>query len=139
MCVSSKWQQLREDHSVKTLNWRLPTGILKIGKNISQTANKFQINQKQVRNEEKFRSLKRSKRHANMEKQREKELRTKFLDVWKEGKRVKFWWLYSKAKELVKEKYPDKVSSFKLSHRWFEGFCRRYRTSLQRKTDAAQK
>ena len=74
-----------------------------------------------------------------MEKQREKELRTKFLDVRKEGKRVKFWWLNSKAKELVKEKYPDKVSPFKLSHRWFEGFCRRYRTSLQRKTDAAQK
>ena len=24
--------------------------------------------------------------------------------------------------ELMKEKYPDEASSFKLSHRWFEGF-----------------
>ena len=29
---SSKCHQLREDHSVKNLNWRLPTGILKTGK-----------------------------------------------------------------------------------------------------------
>ena len=32
----------------------------------------------------------------------------------KEGKRVKRWWFDSKARELVKEKYPEEASSFKL-------------------------
>ena len=38
----------------------------------------------------------------------EKELYTIFLDKRKEGKRVKSWWFNSKARELVKEKYPVK-------------------------------
>ena len=37
----------------------------------------------------------------------------------------------------MKEKYPDEASSFRLLHRWFEGFCRHYRISLQRKIRAA--
>ena len=45
----------------------------------------------------------------------------------------------TKARELAKEKYPDEASSFKLSHRWFEGFCRRYRICLRRKSHTAQK
>ena len=39
----------------------------------------------------------------------------------------------------MKEKYPDEASSFKLSHRWFEGFCRRYRIFFRRKTHTIQK
>ena len=42
--------------------------------------------------------------------------------------------------------YPDEAyylayhtDGFKLLHRWFEGFYRRYRISLRRKTHAAQK
>ena len=68
----------------------------------------------------------------------QKELYIKFLDMLKQSKRVKRWQFSSKAKELVKEKYPDESFSFKLSHRWFEGFCR-YRISLRRKIHVAQK
>ena len=68
-----------------------------------------------------------------------KELYTKFLDMRKEGKRVKRWCFNSKARELVKEKYPDEASSFRLLPRWFEGFFRHCRISLQRKTHTAQK
>ena len=46
---------------------------------------------------------------------------TKFLDMQKEDKRVKLWWFNSKARELMKEKYLDEAS-FKILHRWFEGF-----------------
>ena len=69
----------------------------------------------------------------------EKELRSNFLDMWKEGKRVKNWCFNSKSREPVKDKYPDEASSFKLSRRWFEESRRRHRISLQRKTHAAQK
>ena len=57
----------------------------------------------------------------------------------KEGKHIKRWCFDSKASELVKGKYPGEVSCFKLSCRWFEGFCRRYRVSLRRQTYVAQK
>ena len=39
--------------------------------------------------------------------------------MWKEDKRVKRWWFNSKIRELVKEKYPDKVSHINLSRRRF--------------------
>lgn len=52
----------------------------------------------------------------------EKELYIKFLDMPKVGKRVQRWLFNSKAREKVNEKYPDETISFKLSHRWFEGF-----------------
>ena len=94
-----------------------------------------------LNNEEKIYFLKRSKKTCWYGKAKfpvmEKELYTKFFDMQKEGKLVKRWWFNSKARELMKEKYPDEASSFKLSHRWFEGFCRRYRISLRRKTHTA--
>ena len=55
----------------------------------------------------------------------------------KEGKRVKRWWFNAKAIKLVKGKYSDEPSIFKLSQRWFEGYCRRYKISLRRKTCTA--
>ena len=66
------------------------------------------------------------------------ELYTMFLDMRKEGKRVKCWRFNSKAIVQMKEKYLHEAFSFKLSHRWLEGFWRRYRISLRRKTHAAQ-
>ena len=57
----------------------------------------------------------------------------------KEGKRVKRWWFNSKARELLKEKYPDKASIFKSLHRCFKRLYRRHKKSLRRKTHAAQK
>ena len=35
--------------------------------------------------------------------------------------------------------YPDDNGEFKMSHRWFQGFCQRKGISLRRKTHAAQK
>ena len=32
----------------------------------------------------------------------------------KDGKRVKRWWFNSKARQLLRERYPGKVFSFKL-------------------------
>ena len=57
----------------------------------------------------------------------EKELYTKFLDIQKEGIRVKRWGFNTKVRKLMKEKYPAKAFSYKLSHSWFEDFCRRFR------------
>ena len=59
--AATKRRSFCKDFKLKVTNWYSENW-----KNISQTANKFQINQKQVRNrlknEEKFRSLKRSKK-----------------------------------------------------------------------------
>ena len=68
-----------------------------------------------------------------------KELHSKFLDMWKEGKCFKRSWFNSKARELVKEKYSGKVSTLNLSHNQFKGFCRRHEISLWRKVHTAQK
>ena len=140
--VPTRRRLLFKEFKLKVTNWYFENG-----KNINQTANSFLIDWKQVRNwlkdEEKIHSLKRSKKACRYGKAKfpvmEKELYTKFLDMRKEGKRVKRWGFNFKARELVKEKYLDKASSFNLPYRWFEDFCRRYRISLWRKTYAAQK
>ena len=76
-----------------------------------------------AKSKEKVRSLKRSKKECRYGKTKfpvmEEELYAKFLDMQKEGKHAKRWWFNYKARELVKKKYPDEASSFKLSHRWF--------------------
>ena len=69
----------------------------------------------------------------------EKELYKQFLEMRTIGKRVKRWWFNSKAKHIMQEIYPDSVDEFKMSNRWFTGFCRRNNISLRRKTHAAQK
>ena len=49
----------------------------------------------------------------------------KFFDMLRECKRLKRWWFYFKAaRELVKEKYPEEASTFKLLYWRFKGFCR---------------
>ena len=148
MCANSKWHQLKGDHSVsKEFKLEVTNWYFENRKN-NQTANNFQIDRKQVRNwlkhEEKICSLKRSKKACRYGKTKfpvmEKEVYTKFLDMRKEAKRVKCWWFNTKARELVEEKYPDEASSFKLSYRWCEGFCRRHSIIfLLRKTHAVQK
>ena len=76
MCTSSKWHQLKENHSVKNLN-------------------SLQIDQKQVRNwlndGENIRSLKHSKNICRYGKEKfppvmQKELYTKFLEMQKESR-----------------------------------------------------
>lgn len=63
----------------------------------------------------------------------------KFFDMLRECKRLKRWWFYFKAaREVVKEKYPEEASTFKLLYWRFKGFCR-HEVSIRRKTHAAQK
>ena len=127
---------------LKVTNWYFENG-----KNINQTVNNFQIGPKQVRNwlkdEQKIRSLKLPKKACWYGKAKfpamKKEFYTKFLDMRKWGKHVKRWGFNSIARELVKEKYLDEASSFKLSPRWFEDFCRHCRVFLWRKTYVTQK
>ena len=117
------------------------------GKNMNATANKFHVDRKQIRNwvqdEEKIQKLKHRGKANRYRRAKfplmENELFTLFTDMRKEGRRIKRWWFNAKAKELTRQMYPDEVDSFKLSHRWFEGFCRRKNISLRRKTHASQK
>ena len=121
---------------LKVTNWYFGNG-----RNSKQTANNFQIDRKQERNwlkdEEKIHSVKLSKKARRYGQAKfpdmEREIYTKLFDIRKEGKHVNHWCFSSKASELVKEKYPGEASCFKLSRRWFEGFCRRYRISLRRR------
>ena len=81
-----------KEFKLKVANWYFGNE-----KKINQTASNFKINQKQVRNwlkdEEKIRPLKRLKKTCRYGKAKfpvmETELCTKFLDMRKEGKRVK--------------------------------------------------
>ena len=119
MSPTKGWSFCKE-FKQKVTNWHFENE-----KNIKQTANNFQTDRKAVGNwlkdEEKFCSLKRSKKAFRYGKAKfpvmENELYNKFLYTRKERKRVKRWWFNSKARELVKEKYPDEASSFNLSHR----------------------
>ena len=138
----TKRRSFRKEFKLKVIHWYFENG-----KNINQTSNNFEVDRKQVRNwiksEKKIRSLKGSKKAARYGKAKfpsmEKELHAKFVDMRKEGKRVKRWWFNSKAREILKEKHPQEASSFNYSNRWFQAFRRRYRVSLRRKTHAAQK
>ena len=49
-----------------------------------------------------------------------------------EGKTNNRWWFDCRAKQLVKEFYPDE--SFKASDQWFSRFTNRFEVSLHRKT-----
>ena len=68
----------------------------------------------------------------------EEKLVQQFKKQRKKGKTVKKWWFLSIARKIMNEEYPKNIV-FKYSNRWFNGFCRRNRISLRRKTHTAQK
>ena len=68
----------------------------------------------------------------------EEKLVQQFKEQRKKGKTVKKWWFLSIARKIMNEEYPKNII-FKYSNRWFNGFCRRNRISLRRKTHTAQK
>ena len=88
----TKRRSLCKEFKVKITNWYFENA-----KSINQTANNFQIDRKQVRNwlkdEEKICSVKLSKKTCRYGKVKfpvmGKELYTMFLDMRKEGKRLK--------------------------------------------------
>ena len=69
----------------------------------------------------------------------EKELYKRFIYTRRQGKRIKRWWFNTQAKQVMIETYPEHVETFKISARWFAGFCRRNNISLRRETHASQK
>ena len=114
-------------------------------KNVLQTASKFQIDRKQVRqwtrNEEKIRKQKRKSKSSRSSNPKypllEKRLQEEFRKRWAQGKIVK-WWFISRARQILSELHPT-GTTFKFSDRWFSGFCRRNKITLRHKTHVAQK
>ena len=127
---------------LNVINWYFENG-----KNINQTCNNFETDQKQMKNwfkdEEKIRSLKLSRKSCQYGKVKfpfiEKERFSKFLICARKINVPSTSGWNSKARELVKEKYPDEVSTFKLSYRWLEGFWRCRKISLRRKNSCSLK
>ena len=113
--------------------------------NILQTSNHFTIDRKQVRTwikaEEKMRKQKSKSMNERGRRAYFPRMESKLVQQFnrrKQGKIVKEWWFLSKARKIMSEEYPSNII-FKYSNRWFNGFCRRNRISLRRKTHVAQK
>ena len=67
----------------------------------------------------------------------EDKLYKEFLDLRKEGQKVKRGWFDNRAKQLMNELYPD-VKDFKYSDKWIRRFCKRNNISLCKITHASQ-
>lgn len=67
----------------------------------------------------------------------EDKLYKEFLDLRKEGRKVKRWWFDTRTKQLMNALYPD-VKDLKYSDKWFRRFCKRKNISLRKTTHAAQ-
>ena len=116
------------------------------GKNIAKTARKFEIDREQVRawvkKEEQIRGQKyKSKAHGRGCNSKyplmEDKLYSEFLQLRKDGRKVKRWWFNTRAKQLMADLYPD-VKDFKHSDQWFKGFRNRKNVSLRKRTHATQ-
>ena len=119
---------------------------LENGKNISSASRKFNVDRKRIRallkQEESLVNQKRGSRsNARGCTSRFPLMEQAFYDDYKKsrdkGKPIKYWWFNCRAKQLVKEFYPDE--NFKASDQWFSGFTNRLEISLPRKTHCAQK
>lgn len=116
-------------------NWR----------NVNQASNVFKVDRKDIRNwvknEELIKKQKRTSRSTRHGKVvfpvMEKELYKRFIGTSKEsGSRD---WLMKQAKWIMSKTNPEHVGTFKMSDRWFAGFCQRNKISLGRKTHASPK
>ena len=67
----------------------------------------------------------------------EEQLHKEFRELRRRGLKVKRWWFQARAKQILEERNPQ--SSFKFSNGWFSRFKKRYRISLRRPTNTAQK
>ena len=67
----------------------------------------------------------------------EEQLHTEFRELRRKGIKVKGWWFKTRAKQILELNKPD--STFRFSEGWFINFKRRYRISLRRPTNTAQK
>ena len=67
----------------------------------------------------------------------EKRLYAEFTAMRDKGMKVKEWWFRSRTKQLMEEMYPK--AEFTMSDSWFQNFKFRFRISLRRPTNTAQK
>ena len=111
MCVSSKWHQLREDHSVKYLNWRLPPDVLKTGKtlpNCQQLPDWSETSEKLTKKWEKDSPLKTFKKGMPIWKSKVSSHGKGTLHRYANGRwTCKVLVFQLKASKLVKKKCPD--------------------------------
>ena len=116
------------------------------GNIVSGTADKFSIDRKRVREwvkqKTEIEKMKTSSRKNKSGRKAafplaENELHSDFLKLRQEGQAVKSWWFKSRAKQLVKQHYPNKT--FSCSDRWLRLFFKRKRISLRRKTHTSQR
>ena len=73
----------------------------------------------------------------------EARLHAEFLEKREAGIKVKGWWFNTRAKQLFRELYPEKVQQddaipFKVSTHWFRRFLNRWNVSLRATTNRAQ-
>ena len=102
--ASTKRRAFCKEFKLKVINWYFENE-----ENFNQTANNLVRNW--LKDEEKIRCLNCSRKSCRYGKAKflfmEKEPYSKFLDMRKESKCIKRWWLNSKVRELVTEKYSE--------------------------------
>ena len=99
------------------------------GKNVNQASNNFKVDKKL---DEKWRADKETKTDFTINTAWEcnvsyngERIVQKIYRCKKKGKRIKRWWFNTQAKWIMSETYPERDETFKMSARWFAGFCRR--------------
>ena len=121
--------------------------FLKKNGNVSLTARKFGVANKKVRewraSEKQIQEQSRGCRASGRGRTAffplmEERLHKEFLDLRREGKKVRRWWFESRGKQLMKEHYPT-ANEFQFSDHWFRRFRLRYKISLRAETHVSQK
>ena len=67
----------------------------------------------------------------------EEQLHKEFRELRRRGIKVKGWWFKTRAKQILESANPN--NTFKFSQGWFARFKNRYKISLRRPTNTAQK
>ena len=146
-----------EVHDVEKLKRRSYTREYKLSvvkwymlnnKNKAVTARKFKLDRKQVRqwvqNENLIKETKQftRKNHSGCPTKypiAEQKLHEEFTSLRSQGKSIKRYWFNKRMCQLVRDYYPHAADEFKNSDQGFQGFGRRFRVTLRRKTHTAQK
>ena len=66
-------------------------------------------------------------------------LHKEFRELRRKGLKVKAWWFKRRAKKILQSTDPNKAESFTFSDGWFTRFKSRYKISLRRPTNTAQR
>ena len=115
-------------------------------RNCYKTCKHFDINSKNLhrwlRDEGKIQSSKRGSRRVKFDRraeypEMEEQLHAEFRELRRKGLKVKVWWFKARAKAILSTTHPN--NTLKYSEGWFTRFKKRYKISLRRPTNKAQK